>query len=41
MMNEDEIEFSEETKKEIEKSREQYTKGTFSTLDEVKKKLKL
>ena len=40
-MDEDELELSEKTIKEIQKSREEYKKGNFYTLDEVKKKLKL
>lgn len=40
-MNEDELELSEKTIKEIEKAREEYKKGNFYTLDEVKKILKL
>ena len=40
-MDENELELSEKTKKEIKKSREEYKKGNYYTLDEVKKKLKL
>ena len=40
-MDEDELELSEETIKKIQKSRGEYKKGNFYTLDEVKKKLKL
>ena len=40
-MDEDELELSEKTIKEIQKSREGHKKGNFYTLDEVKKKLKL
>ena len=41
IMDEDELELSEETIKKIQKSRGEYKKGNFYTLDEVKKKLKL
>lgn len=40
-MDEDESELSEKTIKEIQKSREEYKKGNFITLDEVKKRLKI
>ncbi|GAG32709.1 unnamed protein product [marine sediment metagenome] len=40
-MNEDELELSEETIKEIQKSREDYKKGNFYTLEEVKKRIKI
>ena len=33
------LELSEETKKDIEISKEEYKKGNFSTLEEVKKEL--
>ncbi len=36
-MDEEELELSEETIKEIQKSREEYKKGNFHTLEEVKK----
>lgn len=35
---EDRKELGEETKRELEKAREDYKKGNFSTLEEVKKK---
>ena len=38
-MNEYELELNEETIKEIRKSREEYKKGNFYTLDEVNKNL--
>jgi len=40
-MSEDGLELSDETIKDLQKSREEYKKGNFYTLDEVKKKLKL
>ncbi len=33
------LELSEQTKKDIEKSRQEYKKGNFSTLEEVKREL--
>ena len=36
---EDHMELSEQTKKDIEKSRKEIAQGKFHTLDEVKKKL--
>ena len=39
-MNEDELELSEQTIKEIQKSRGEYKKGKNYSLDEVKKELK-
>ena len=39
--SEDELELSEETKKEIEASRKRMKKGKHYSLQEVKKKLKL
>lgn len=39
--DEDELELSEETIREIQKAREEYKKGNFYTLDEVKKRLKI
>jgi hypothetical protein len=38
-MNEDEIELSEQTIKEIQKSREEYKKGSFYSFEEVKKEM--
>ncbi len=38
-MGEEELELSEETIKEIQKSREEYKKGHVHTLEEVKKRL--
>ena len=38
---EDGLEISEETKKEISLAREQYKRGEFKTLGQVKKELKL
>jgi hypothetical protein len=38
---EDTMELSEETKKEIEISRQQYKEGKFKTLEQVKKELKI
>lgn len=38
-MNENDLELSEETIKEIQKSREEYKKGNFYTLEEVKKEM--
>ena len=38
-MNGDELELSEETIKEIQKSREEYKNGNFYKLEEVKKRL--
>jgi len=40
-MNEDELELSEETVKEIQKAREAYKKGNFYTLDKVKKRVRI
>jgi len=40
-LNEDCLELSEQTKKDIEKSLEEYKRGEFFTLDEVKKELNL
>lgn len=36
-MNEDELELSEETIKDLQKSREEYRKGKIHSLEEVKK----
>jgi len=41
MINEDEKELSEETKKNIAKSREEIKKGRFKTLEQVKKELNI
>lgn len=39
-MDEEELELSEETIKEIQKSREEYKKGNFHTLEGVKKNIR-
>jgi len=39
-IDEDDLELSEETIKDIKKSREGYKKGNFYTLKEVKKEIK-
>lgn len=41
IMNEDELEFNEETKKEIQISREEFKKGRYYSLEEGKKRLNL
>ena len=41
IMNEDELELNEETKKEIQRSREEFKKGSYYSLEEVKKRLNL
>ena len=38
-MNEDDLELSEETMKDLQRSRAEYKKGNFSTLAEVKKEM--
>jgi hypothetical protein len=40
-MDEDELEFNEETLKEIRRARKDIKKGKYHTLEEVKKRLKL
>ena len=39
-MNEDELELSENTIKEIQKSRKEYSNGNIYSLDKVKKEIK-
>jgi len=39
-MNEDELELSKQTIKEIKKSRKEYKKGKIYSLDKVKKEIK-
>ena len=38
-MDEDELELNKETMEEIQKSREEYEKGKYYSLDEVKKRI--
>ena len=40
IMNENESELNEETMKEIQRSREEFKKGKYYTLEEVKKEIK-
>ncbi len=40
IMNENESELNEETIKEIQRSREEFEKGKYYTLEEVKKEIK-